>query len=69
MDNKRRTFLASAGATLLGAAAVSRASLARLPEAATMDSAATQPPLAPPDGRPYRPVVTLNGWTLPWRMN
>jgi len=25
--------------------------------------------LAPPDGRPYHPVVTLNGWTLPWRMN
>ena len=28
----------------------------------------TQPPLAPPNGRPYNPVVTLNGWTLPWRM-
>jgi len=22
----------------------------------------------PRDGRPYNPVVTLNGWTLPWRM-
>jgi FtsP/CotA-like multicopper oxidase with cupredoxin domain len=21
------------------------------------------------NGRPYNPVVTLNGWTLPWRMN
>ena len=28
-----------------------------------------QPPLAPPDGPDYQPVVTLNGWTLPWRMN
>ena len=28
----------------------------------------TQPPLMPPNGRPYNPVVTLNGWTLPWRM-
>ena len=28
-----------------------------------------QPPLAPPNGRPYNPVVTLNGWTLPWRMS
>ncbi len=28
-----------------------------------------QPPLAPPDGQSYQPVVTLNGWTLPWRMN
>ncbi len=27
------------------------------------------PPLAPPSGRPYNPVVTLNGWSLPWRMN
>ena len=23
---------------------------------------------APPNGRPYLPVATLNGWTLPWRM-
>jgi FtsP/CotA-like multicopper oxidase with cupredoxin domain len=34
-----------------------------------MDNAATQAPLVPPNGRPYNPVVTLNGWTLPWRMN
>ncbi len=27
------------------------------------------PPLVPDSGRPYNPVVTLNGWTLPWRMN
>ena len=27
------------------------------------------PPLVPSTGRPYNPVVTLNGWTLPWRMN
>ena len=26
-------------------------------------------PLVPNLGRPYNPVVTLNGWTLPWRMN
>ena len=26
------------------------------------------PPLVPGTGRPYNPVVTLNGWTLPWRM-
>ena len=29
----------------------------------------TMPPLVPNSGRPYNPVVTLNGWTLPWRMN
>ena len=28
-----------------------------------------QPPLAPASGPHYQPVVTLNGWTLPWRMN
>jgi len=32
-----------------------------------MDKASMQPPLAPPNGRPYQPVATLNGWTLPWR--
>jgi len=65
---KRRNFLA-AGATLLGTSAVSRAAMGAVPEAPTMASAATQPPLAPAGGPPYTPVVTLNGWTLPWRMN
>ena len=32
-------------------------------------SPTTQPPLAPTTGRPYNPVATLNGWSLPWRMN
>ena len=32
-----------------------------------MTSASMQPLLHPPDGRPYRPVATLNGWSLPWR--
>ena len=65
----RRNFFMGAGAVALGAGVVSRVGAASLPEAATMDKAATQPPLAPPNGRPYNPVVTLNGWTLPWRMN
>lgn len=67
MDSNRRRFIHAAG-TVLGAAAVTRAGAATLPEATVQRSAATQPPLAPPDGRPYNPVVTLNGWTLPWRM-
>jgi FtsP/CotA-like multicopper oxidase with cupredoxin domain len=54
---------------VLGAAAVSRVGAASLPEAATQTSAATQPPLLPGSGRPYNPVVTLNGWSLPFRMN
>jgi FtsP/CotA-like multicopper oxidase with cupredoxin domain len=64
----RRGFLSGA-ATMLGAGLVSKAGAATLPEAPVMQTAATQPPLAPPNGRPYNPVVTLNGWTLPWRMN
>ena len=43
--------------------------MAALPELVTMDKPDTMPPLPPPNGRPYNPVVTLNGWTLPWRMN
>ena len=66
--NSRRNFLASAGA-LLTAATVSRAAQGAVPEAPMQNTADTQPPLSPPDGRPYNPVVTLNGWTLPWRMN
>ena len=64
----RRHFFKAAGATMLGAAAVSRTGAALLPEAATQSSAAMQPPPAPPNGRPYTPVITLNGWSLPWRM-
>ena len=63
----RRHFLRHSGAALLGSAAVSSVALAALPELATQTSSETQPPLVPKDGRPYRPVTTLNGWTLPWR--
>jgi len=64
----RRGFIRNAAAGLLGAATVSRVGAASLPEAPMQASAATAGPLAPPNGRPYQPVVTLNGWTLPWRM-
>ena len=43
--------------------------MAALPEPAHMAKPDTAPPLVPQTGRPYNPVVTLNGWTLPWRMN
>jgi FtsP/CotA-like multicopper oxidase with cupredoxin domain len=65
----RRDFLRGAGAAILGAGIVSKAGAASIPEAPMRNSADTAPPLIPPDGRPYNPVVTLNGWTLPWRMN
>jgi len=65
--NTRRNFLRAAGGALLGSAIVSRAAHGSVPEAAMQTKPETQPPLAPPGGRPYQPVVTLNGWTLPWR--
>ena len=65
----RRTFFKAAGAVALGATAVSRVGAASLPEAVIQTGAGTLPPPAPPNGRPYNPVVTLNGWSLPWRMN
>ncbi len=67
----RRDLLKGLGAiaTGVGVAAVSRPALAGLPEIVSQTSADTMPPLAPTTGRPYNPVVTLNGWTLPWRMN
>src|SRR6478752_10470000 len=64
----RRDFF-TGSAALVGASVVSRVGAASLPEAVTMDSAITQAPYTPPNGRPYNPVVTLNGWSLPWRMN
>ena len=64
----RRQFLRSSGAALFGAALVSRTAHGAVPEAPTQPRSDMQPPLTPPNGRPYHPVVTLNGWTLPWRM-
>ena len=67
----RRNFLTGAGAltTAVAAAAVSRVAMAALPEPVFQTKPDTMPPLVPGTGRPYNPVVTLNGWTLPWRMN
>lgn len=64
----RRNFFKGASAIAVSAAAVTRAAAATLPEVATMVNAATVPPPLPPTGRPFYPVVTLNGWSLPWRM-
>jgi FtsP/CotA-like multicopper oxidase with cupredoxin domain len=64
----RRNFLSSAGAALIGTTLVNRATAGAVPEAPLHHGAETQPPLHPSAGRPYHPVVTLNGWTLPFRM-
>jgi FtsP/CotA-like multicopper oxidase with cupredoxin domain len=65
----RRNFFQSAAITAVATASVSRVAMAALPEPVIMTQASTAPPLIPPNGRPYNPVVTLNGWTCPWRMN
>ena len=66
--SNRRNFFKAAGAVALGATAVSRVGAASLPEAVIQSSPSMQPPLVPTTGRPYNPVATLNGWSLPWRM-
>jgi FtsP/CotA-like multicopper oxidase with cupredoxin domain len=69
MDKSRRNFMGysalAAGAALLS----TRGAAAAIPEAVIRDTPAMAPPLEPSTGRDYNPVVTLNGWSLPWRMN
>ncbi|MFA6264230.1 MAG: copper oxidase [Pseudolabrys sp.] len=65
----RRNLLGSS-VLLAGAAAVSgRVQAANIPEAVISNSPVMQPPPKPSDGPEFHPVVTLNGWSLPWRMN
>lgn len=64
----RRQFIGSSGAAILGASLLSKAQAASVPEAAFAEKATTAAPLSPPNGRAYNPVVTLNGWSAPWRM-
>ncbi|MFN4310996.1 MAG: multicopper oxidase family protein [Ferrovibrio sp.] len=63
----RRNLLAATGG--IAAAAVARSALAALPEPAYAAGPGTAPPPQPSTGRPFYPVVTLNGWSAPWRMN
>ena len=66
MVNRRDFFkLAAAG---IAVSAVNKVAMAALPEIVSAEAATTQSPLHPSSGRPYNPVVTLNGWSLPWRM-
>ncbi len=70
MTLSRRDLVAAGGLALLGASTVSgRAGAQSVPEAPTMSGPTMQPPLKPANGPDYQPVVTLNGWTLPWRQN
>ena len=63
----RRNFFKLAGAGI-AASTVSKVAMAALPEIVSAETANTQTQLHPNTGRPYKPVVTLNGWSLPWRM-
>jgi len=67
----RRDFFKLAGVAGAGIAlgSVSKVALAALPEIISAEKSDTQAQLHPDTGRPYHPVVTLNGWSLPWRMN
>jgi FtsP/CotA-like multicopper oxidase with cupredoxin domain len=69
MVNRRHFLSGSAITAVATAAVVSKVAMAALPEPVSQNSPNTMPPLLPGTGQPYNPVVTLNGWSLPWRMN
>ena len=64
----RRSIMRGSAASLMAAGVVTGAAAQRIPEATIQTSPKMQPPLVPSSGRSYNPVVTLNGWTSPWRM-
>ncbi|KPP85220.1 MAG: putative multicopper oxidase [Rhodobacteraceae bacterium HLUCCO07] len=66
MINRRQ--LIGASATLVASGAWAQTSNTGLPESAVKADAATEVPPLPHAGREYNPVVTLNGWSLPFRM-
>jgi manganese oxidase len=69
MRLSRRGFLGGTGLALGSVAISSGLRAASMPEAPTMTQSTMQAPLYPTSGPDYNPVVTLNGWTLPWRQN
>ncbi len=70
MTLSRRTFLAGSGMALASVSQISgRAQAASIPEAPIQSSPLMQPLLFPSSGPDYQPVATLNGWSLPARMN
>lgn len=70
MDISRRALIGAGGGLLLtgGALLSGRTQAAGIPEAATSKEVRTAAPVLPP-GAEYQPVVTLNGWSLPFKMN
>ena len=68
MDSRRK-FIGLSTVAVAGVAIAAGRARAGIPEASTSTSPLMQPPLYPQGGPDYQPVVTLNGWTLPWRQN
>ena len=67
-DFFNKSLIGVAGA--VSVAAASKSALAALPEIVSRKNAETAGPWTPPEGDiTYRPVVTPNGWTLPYRLN
>jgi FtsP/CotA-like multicopper oxidase with cupredoxin domain len=62
----RRQILETGAALLAGGAA---SAAFRHATAAEKEVAATKPPIPAPPGQSYTPVVTLNGGSLPWKMD
>ena len=62
MIDRRNVILS--GAALLGSTVLGRTASAQAP---STGAPPLQPPLPPPTG-PYKPVITPNGTTLPWKM-
>jgi FtsP/CotA-like multicopper oxidase with cupredoxin domain len=65
----RRRFLGTAAGLASVSTVSGRVQAASIPEAPSTTTTTKQPPLVPSSGPDYQPVVTLNGWTFPWRMN
>jgi FtsP/CotA-like multicopper oxidase with cupredoxin domain len=65
----RRSFIHSAAVLASASALSGRVQAAAIPEAPTTTATSMHPPLYPSSGPDYQPTVTLNGWSLPWRMN
>ena len=65
----RRNFIKGVGvAAAMGAGLVSRSALAALPESPSSSATTWEVPPEPTTGPWFKPVVTLNSWSLPWRM-
>ena len=63
MTTRRQMLITSAAWLSGGAVLATRGGLG-----AESAAAATRPPIPAPEGQQYTPIVTLNGGSLPWRM-